>query len=165
MVHYKYMIAGVMIQMMDILTPELITDVSGTTKSMVLQELCMLTANTTQVRNYRGFLTAIVNRERLMSTGIGMGVAVPHARTSAVSDMVMAIGRSREGIDFESLDGLPVHIIILIGGPDRRRDDFLGLIAQVGKLFYESNFMERLLEAPTPSDMLTLISERTATPR
>lgn len=150
--------------MIDILTPELITDLVGATKPAVLQELCQLASTAPQVKNYRGFLAAIMNRERLMSTGIGMGVAVPHARTSAVTDMVMAVGRSRAGIDFEALDGLPVNIVILIGGPDRHRDDFLALIAQVGKLFYTSNFMERLLAAPTPCDMLNLITEHTASP-
>ncbi len=70
-----------------------------------------------------------------MSTGIGMGLAIPHAKIPSVTDFVMAVGRSLEGIEFDSLDDLPVNIVILIGSSDTQGPISSGSIAKIGGLF------------------------------
>ena len=134
-------------------------DISAKTKHEALVELCGVLANDPRVIDPQRFLDALMKREKVMSTGIGMGVAIPHAKTSAVKDIVIAFGRCKQGINFESLDGSVVYIIILIGAPEHKREEFLNLIAYIGKLFTESDFKQRFLEAEYPSHMVKLVME------
>ncbi len=136
-----------------------IGDIEATTKDEALVEMCAMIEGAEAVPDCESFLNALRERERIMSTGIGMGVAVPHTKLNSVSDFVVAIGRSRKGIDFESLDGLPVRVVVLMAGPARKRTAFLHLMASVGAVFNRPSFMERFLEAPTHGDMHRLILE------
>jgi mannitol/fructose-specific phosphotransferase system IIA component (Ntr-type) len=143
----------------DILTVERVCDVQALTKDEVLAELCALVSTAPEVTDPSAFLHAIRARETAMSTGIGMGVAIPHAKIPSVTDFVMAVGRSRQGIEFDSLDGLPVHIVILMGSSDTQASDFLKLIARIGGLFNSPEFKERFLEAASPAEMYRLLAE------
>ena len=135
-------------------------DISATTKDKALVELCDMVVDDASVIDPRGFLNAILEREKVMSTGIGMGVAIPHAKTSSIKDFVIAFGRCKKGIDFESLDGLPVTIIILIGAPENKRKEFLNLIAHIGKLFNESDFKQRFLDTESPAQIVKLFMQK-----
>jgi len=139
------------------LTVEHVRDLSAETKGEALSELCDILAGTPAVVNRDGFLQAIIRRERVMSTGIGNGIAIPHARTHAVSGFVVAVGRIGNGIEFEALDGLPVQVIILMGAPERKKAEFLDLIAEIGSIFSEPGFLQRFLEAGTPEEMFRLL--------
>jgi mannitol/fructose-specific phosphotransferase system IIA component (Ntr-type) len=143
----------------EILTVERVCDLKSTRKDEVLVELCGLASSAPEVTDPHAFLQAIRARETVMSTGIGMGIAIPHAKIPSVTDFVMAAGRSRRGIDFDSLDGLPVHIVILIGSSDTQASDFLKLMARIGGLFNRSGVKERFLDAKTPEDMYRLLAE------
>jgi len=138
---------------------ERIRDIAAKTKNEALLEMCRMIEDVPEITDRSSFLDAIMERERIMSTGIGMGVAIPHAKIPSVKDFVIAIGRSREGIDFEALDDLPVNIIVLMVGPARKRSEFLNLMAAAGDIFNRPDFMARFLEADTPSDILALMSE------
>ena len=148
-------------EILEIITAHHIRDVSASTRDEVLVELCDVVADASEVTDPEGFLQAIRDREKLMSTGIGHGIAIPHARTSSVSDFVLVVGRSKKGIDYESLDGLPVHIIILMGAPERKRKEFLTLISKVGELFIDNVFKEQFLDAGSSSEMTRLLKEKT----
>lgn len=143
----------------DIISPNLICDLKAETKDEVLVELCNLSADAPGMVNPSGFLKAIKGSEKVMSTGLGMGIAIPHARTSSVSDFIIAIGRTRKGMDFESLDGAPVYIIILLGGPVGKRNDFLKLIAKIGSLFIGQDFIKNFLDANSPQEMYNLLDK------
>lgn len=143
----------------EILSVDRIRDLSATTKRDVLEEMCALAATAPEVTDPEAFLRAILARETAMSTGIGMGVAIPHAKIPAITDLVMAVGRSRQGIDFDSLDGLPAHIVVLMGASDHQNLDFLKLIGKVGALFNQPGFTEHLLRAETPEEMFRLLTE------
>ncbi len=144
----------------EILTVDRIRDLTATTKKEALEELCALAATAPEVTDPESLLRALQARETAMSTGIGMGIAIPHAKIPSVTDLVMAVGRSRRGIDFDSLDGLPAHIFILMGASDRQNLEFLKLIGKVGALFNQTGFAERFLRAKTPEEMYTLMSEQ-----
>ncbi|MHB9028500.1 MAG: PTS sugar transporter subunit IIA [Candidatus Latescibacterota bacterium] len=143
----------------EILSVERIRDITATTKDDVLVELCGLAATVPQVTDPEDFLRAIRARERAMSTGIGMGVAIPHAKIPSVQDFVMAVGRSIPGVDFDSLDGLPVHIIILVGASDHQSLEFLKLIGKIGAIFNRGGFIPRFLAADGPEEMFRLLTE------
>jgi mannitol/fructose-specific phosphotransferase system IIA component (Ntr-type) len=142
----------------DIITPERIRDLASSRKDDAIVELWELAAVAPEVTDPPAFLRAIRARETAMSTGIGMGLAIPHAKIPSVTDFVIALGRSREGIDFDSLDGLPAHIVILMGASDTQASDFLKLMARIGGMFSHAGFKERFLEAKTPDDMYRLIA-------
>jgi len=141
------------------LAPDRVCDISAGTKDDVLAELCVLAARDKAVTDPGRFLAAIRVREKVMSTGIGSGIAIPHVKLGSVKDFVMAVGRSCEGIDFEALDGKPVHILILIGSPDKRSQDFLGLMARVGALFDRPEMRRRFLDASSHEDIYRLICD------
>jgi mannitol/fructose-specific phosphotransferase system IIA component (Ntr-type) len=143
----------------DILTPDRIKDVRSRTKEGVLRELTKLASTAPEVSDTEAFLKAIRTRETAMSTGIGMGIAMPHAKIPSISDLVMAVGRSKKGIDFDSLDGLPVHIIIMVGSSDNQNVEFLKLIAKIGAFFNKRGNKELFLEAKTPEQMYRILTD------
>lgn len=134
-----------------------IVDIASTSKDDAIAGVWGTVSGNPAVVEPERFLEAVMERELIMSTGIGSGIAIPHAKTSAVSDFVIAVGRIREGMDFESLDGLPVQIIILMGAPERKRTEFLSLIARIGAVFNTPGFKDDFLGADSPEDMKTLL--------
>ncbi len=142
----------------DLIKADHIIDISAKTKDDVLVEMCDLLTDSHEVIDSEGLLDAVRERENLMSTGIGHGIAIPHAQTQSVRDFVIAVGRCKKGMDFESLDGLPVHVIILTGVPGRKRLEFLSLIAKIGELFIDPSFKERFLAAGSPLEMAQLLA-------
>jgi mannitol/fructose-specific phosphotransferase system IIA component (Ntr-type) len=136
---------------------EQIADIASTSKDIAIAGVWKTVSGNPAVAEPERFLDAIMARELIMSTGIGSGIAIPHAKTSAVTDFVIAVGRIREGMDFESLDGLPVQIIILMGAPERKRTDFLSLIARIGSVFNTPGFKEDFLDADSPEAMKALL--------
>jgi nitrogen PTS system EIIA component len=147
-----------MMDLANILTVDRIRDLESSNKGDVITELCGLLATAPEVTDPAGFLQAIRARETVMSTGIGMGIAIPHAKIPSVTDFVMAAGRSRAGIDFDSLDDKPVHIVLLLGSSDTQAGAFLKLIARIGELFNRPGYKERFLEAKTPIEMYRLLA-------
>jgi mannitol/fructose-specific phosphotransferase system IIA component (Ntr-type) len=143
----------------EIVTVDRIRDLAAVTKEGALAELCTLAATAPEVTDPEAFLRAICARETAMSTGIGMGVAIPHAKIPSITGLVMAVGRSKKGIDFDSLDGLPAYIIILMGASDHQNPEFLKLIGKIGVLFNRTGFTERFLLTETPEEMYTLLIE------
>jgi len=103
------------------------------------------------------FVSAIVRRENMESTGIGLGVAIPHARTKAVSSIVLAFGRSDSGVDFSSLDGKPSHLIFLIAAPEEQKTEYIMTLARLSKLLRKDEVRIGLNKAGSPDDVLRVI--------
>jgi fructose-specific phosphotransferase system IIA component len=101
---------------------------------------------------------ALLERERVMSTGIGGGVAIPHAQSPAVRTLAVALARPAKGIEFESLDEKPVRLVFMIVGPEER-GGFIRILARISRLLYSGDLQARLLEAKTPTDVLATIAE------
>ena len=143
----------------DILTVDRIRDLKSRTKEGVLRELARTASTASEVSDPEAFLKALRVRETAMSTGIGMGIAIPHAKIPSVSNLVMAVGRSKKGIDFDSLDGLPVHIVIMVGASDKQNVEFLKLIAKIGAFFNKQGNKEQFLEAKNPQEMYRVLTD------
>ncbi len=143
-----------------ILAADCICELEVSNKSAALKELARLAGVTPQVSDTEKFLEDIRAREMIMSTGIGSGIAIPHARSSALNDLVMAVGRSRDGIEYESLDGLPVNIIILLGAPEKNKGLFLEIFAGIGAMFSRSGVRGQFLKADNPEEMKRLFVEQ-----
>jgi mannitol/fructose-specific phosphotransferase system IIA component (Ntr-type) len=117
------------------------------TKDDALRELAGVVASAPEVNDAAGLLDAIFERERIMSTGIGLGIAIPHAKIPSVSDFVVGFGKVRGGLDFNSLDGKPVHFIVLIAGPHDQQERYLQLLARITLKLKDAAVRRRLSEA------------------
>ena len=105
-------------------------------------------------------LEILKQRESLGSTGIGDGVAIPHGKISDLNDIVIAFGRSIDGIPFDSLDGKPVHLLFLLLAPENSAGQHLKILAKISKMLKEPGFRKRLLKARSQSDLYKIIIEQ-----
>lgn len=148
-----------MILLSKMLAPERIIDLISSKKEAALKELVHVIGTAPEVADRKEFYREIIEREKVMSTGIGIGLAVPHVKTNSVSNFVMAIGRKPEGIQFDSLDGQPVQLIVMIGASAKQKDDFLKVLAQVVLLFKNTRFRKKIMDVKKSEQVLELIME------
>ncbi len=141
----------------DLILPERVLELNCGTKHEALAQLSAKCAEDPRVSDGEAFLRAILRREEQVSTGVGMGIAIPHVKIPEVSDYVAAVGRSRRGIPFDALDGQPVHLIFMIGASDRQTRDFVKILAQITHLLKPTATREALMVADIPHPFLELI--------
>lgn len=137
-----------------------LTDLEGKTKKAVVMELVeVLAKKKSQLKNVDKVVEAIMKRESTGSTGIGQGVAIPHAKSEDVSKIVASLGISKAGIDFDSLDGEPVYIIFLMVAPPESISEHLQAIAKISRLLKDKFFRQSLRDAQTASEIIKIIKE------
>lgn len=127
-----------------------VVDLKGTTKEEVLREMADALAPAPQVTDRDDLLEKILERERALSTGVGVGLALPHVKIPSVRDFVIGIGRHREGVDFQSIDGKPAHIVVMIGCHESQSGDYIKVLSKLVRALKEKDFQERVMEAPSP---------------
>lgn len=149
--------AGIGIKLHEYIRPERIIDLEATTKKEALAELCGLIADDPCVLDPKVFLREIYDREELASTGVGLGVAIPHVKIPEVTDYVICVGRKTEGMEFDSLDGQPARLIFMIGASVQQTRDFVKMLARVMRLIKSGMTRVRLLEAELPDGFLDII--------
>jgi len=133
----------------------ILLDLKGRTKEDVIKELAEILKKEKDIVDFEGFVSAVFTREKMVSTGIGYEVAVPHARTDTVEDVVIAFGRSKEGFDFDAIDKRPVKLVFLIGTPAKKKlSAYLKLLAHLSRLLQKEDFRKRLLAASNPKEIL-----------
>ncbi len=115
-------------------------------KTAALTELVDVLARLPEVEDRNELLQAILQRERDLSTAMGFGFAVPHAKIFSVRRFVMAIGLSKEGIDFDAIDGQPVHLVVMIAGPVDRQRRYLQLLRQVTLILRDKEKRLQIME-------------------
>ena len=104
----------------------------------------------------------VMEREKLSSTGIGSGIAIPHAKMVRLKNHIAVFGRSRIGIPFDSIDGKPVHLIFLILGPQGANEAHLKILARISKFLHDTTFRDRLLTADTAHQIYEAIAAKDA---
>jgi len=105
-------------------------------------------------------LDAVLTRERTQSTGTGAGIAIPHGKCNAVKELVMAIGITQEPIEFQSIDGKPVTILILLVSPANQTGPHIQALARISRLMLNQEFKTRLENAGSAEDVYELLSEQ-----
>lgn len=142
----------------EILTPNMIVpDLTGNDKSEVLQELAACLAREHSEIEVKDLVAVLEERERLGSTAIGDGIAIPHGKLRGVSQILGVFGRHPKGVDFESLDGRPTHLFFLLVAPEDSMSLHLKALARVSRLFKDASFRERLVNAKDTQEMYRLI--------
>ncbi|MDI6794603.1 MAG: PTS sugar transporter subunit IIA [bacterium] len=138
-------------------------NLSASDKDGVLAELIDILVKAGKITERENALSAIMKREELMSTGIGHGVAIPHAKSDAVKELVSAFGCSQDGIDFQSLDGEPAYIFFLLLSPADEATGFhIKALARISRLLKHKYFREVLRKAQTPEEVLSLLKKEEA---
>jgi len=146
-----------MFKLANMITADRVIDLKATTKNDALKELFTAMEGVPEITNGKDFEKSVLEREQILTTGIGSEIAIPHVKIPSVSSFVMAIGRSKPGIDFDALDGKPVHIVILIGSSDRQRDEFLKVLDKVVQLFKDEAFRKKILKARDGQEVVNLL--------
>ncbi|HEY9578180.1 MAG TPA: fructose-specific PTS transporter subunit EIIC [Pseudobacillus sp.] len=144
----------------DLLTKEtIILDLQSADKASVIDELVEKLAQADRLIDQQQYKEAILAREAQSTTGIGEGIAIPHAKTSAVKAPAIAFGRSRAGIDYEALDGQPSHLFFMIAAPEEANDTHLETLSCLSSFLMDTAFRQKLDAAQTEKEVLAAINE------
>ena len=136
-----------------------ITDLLGRSKHAVIEELVELMATSENITRREAFRRAVLDREAIMSTGIGLGIAIPHARLRSVKDFVIAVGRSKHPIAYDAFDGEPVFIVIMIAANENQQQEYLKVVAKLIRVLRDSSSRRRVLEAAGPEEVMQILVE------
>jgi PTS system nitrogen regulatory IIA component len=134
----------------------------GRNKNDVLNELATHLASIRPGIDAQVLGRALAERELLASTAIGDGIAIPHGRLESVDNLIGVLGRSVEGLDFESIDGKPTHLIFMLVAPSAATGTHLKALARLSRLFRDGLFRKHLLDAPDSVAMFQTIQEEDA---
>jgi PTS system nitrogen regulatory IIA component len=150
-------------RVVDILKEELIVpELQSSTKTDVLRELAYhLAAYYSQIQAEQ-LVSVLLDRERLGTTAIGEGIAIPHGKLPGLKNVVAVFGRSLQGIDCHSLDGAPTRLFFLLVAPEDSAGIHLKALARISRLLKEKTFRERLLQSPTQAELYRVICEEDA---
>ncbi|MBK8205739.1 MAG: PTS sugar transporter subunit IIA [Planctomycetes bacterium] len=139
------------------LHPErVIMELKSTSKRDALIEIVEDLGKSDAVTNVDALKAAILEREEIMSTGVGLTIAVPHAKLASVKAFTLGIARSAKGIDYDSLDGQPVKIIVTIAAPDNDQNTYLRVLAAVMHVLRDEGKRAGILAAATPADVISV---------
>jgi PTS system nitrogen regulatory IIA component len=150
-------------KVIDFLAPEsIVATLEAKTKPAVLAELSAHMAKVVPGVEAEALRKVLEERELLASTAIGDGIAIPHGKLDSVGHLVGALGRAVQGIEFESIDGKPTHLVFMLVAPASSTGVHLKALARLSRLFRDADFRKRLLEAPSADAMYQVISEEDA---
>jgi len=136
-----------------------LADMTQKDKSETLKELTHLLFERKGLKGVDAALDQIIAREGTESTGIGHGIAVPHARVSGLKTLHCAVGRFKDGIDFSSVDKKPVHLVFLICYPPTQQTTYLNFVATVAKLLRDDSHLKAMLKAESNKDVFDVLHE------
>jgi nitrogen PTS system EIIA component len=134
----------------------------ASSKPGVLRELVGLLLRTEPDLDPNALVETLDRREKLQSTGIGHGVAIPHGRTTDVPRIIACVGRSVEGVDFQSLDGQPTFLFFTLFVPESAQGAHLKALARLSRLLKDTDTRQRLRDAPDGAAMYQVIQEEDA---
>ena len=149
-----------MMKIMDYLKEEwVIPDLKGMDKQSILRELSSVLVKPCQVASVEELLQVLLDREKLGSTGIGEGIAIPHGRLKKLKKFFISFGRSTQGVDFDSIDRNPSRLFFLVMAPENSAVDNLKLLSRIVALLKDASFKKRLMEASSQKELFQIISE------
>lgn len=144
----------------DLLSPDVIRiPLENVEKNKIIEELVDILDRSQKLQDRDAVLTAVLERERVMSTGMGEGVAIPHAKSDGVTSLVAAFGITKQDIDFQSIDEKPVRLIFLLVGPLDQTGPHLKVLSRISRLMHRREFRDRLAGSHSSEDVIDAISK------
>ena len=137
----------------------ILTDFKSKDKIDIINELIDLYKNDKKVNDLEKARTAVLEREKIMSTGVGKGFAIPHGKSNGVNDVIAAFGKTKHDIDYDALDGDPVHHVFLLIGRDDMVSKHIKLLSRISRLMNNDEFRDRLLEASTEENIINIFKK------
>ena len=146
--------------LIDLISPEVVkVPLASKNKPEVLRELVQVLKDAGKIKDFDRVLDAIHKREDLGSTGLELGIAVPHAKTDSVQSLTLSIGISQQGIDFNALDGKPSHLFFLMLAPPSQSGPHIEALAEIAKLSKSRAFCDSLIHSRTAEEVVNLFRE------
>ena len=147
-------------KIMDYLDEErVMANLQGVDKASILRELAGVLVSPCKAASVDELLQVLLDREKLGSTGIGEGIAIPHGRLKKIKNFFISFGRSVKGVDFDSIDRKPSQLFFLVIAPENSAVDNLKLLSRIVTLLKEPSFKKRLIGAPSRQELFKVISE------
>jgi len=137
----------------------ILSDLKGTGKVEVLEEMVDALCSRAARVERASLLSALLEREKLGSTGIGHGVAVPHGRVKGLDEIILFFARSRKGVDFDSMDKMPVHLFFVIIVPEHAVAAHLKILASISHLLKNQEFRAKLMRSGKESEIYRIIAD------
>ena len=129
-------------------------------KFQAIEELARVFEGSGFCNDIDSLINALKEREEIMSTGIGVGIAIPHAKINSVREMAFAVGISENGIDFDSMDGHPVKLIILVIAGEKQHKDYLRLLSNIMAILKKEPVKERIIQSSSPEEIIEIFSSQ-----
>lgn len=150
-----------MIHISKYMDPTLVTIFNKDVRSRedALQALVDLLDGAGKLHDRDSFYAAIMEREKIVSTGIGMGVAIPHAKLFSYDDFFIAIGVLQRGVDWNALDNTPVRLIFMIGGPDDKQTEYLQILSNLTGAIKDEERRKKILTLNSKEAIIQLFSQ------
>ncbi len=136
-----------------------IAQLQSSQKEDVINELINLFQNDPRVVNLEKVREAVLEREKIMSTGVGKGFAIPHGKTVAVNDILAAFGKTKKPIEYQALDSQPVNLIFLLVGKDNLVSRHIKLLSRISRMMNKDDFRSKLLEASSKEEIIELFKK------
>ena len=147
-----------MISLSEILNAECVRlNLAARSKEEVITEMAHLLVEAGKLADSTSLIIALMERERMVSTGIGKGIAIPHAILNEINETVLAFGRKREGLSFDALDRKPVRLIFLLAGPKNQELAHLQVLSRLVRFLRDSDFRNALLEAEEVGEVMDFL--------
>ena len=140
-------------------TNKILTGFNSEDKNDVINELVDLLKDDKRVVNLEDVRKCVFEREEKMSTGVGKGFAIPHGKTNSVEDILAAFGKSETPIEYNSLDGEPVHLIFLLIGKENLLAKHIKLLSRISRMMNNEEFRKKLVEAESKEEIQKIFQE------
>ena len=134
-------------------------ELNSKTKEDVIKEMVKILDENGKLLDVDKYLQAVIDRESEFSTGIGMGIAIPHGKSSGVKEPALVFGRSKEGIDYQSMDDELAHIFFLIAVPEESSNEHLKILGQISRKLMHKELRDSLMKAKSPEEIITLLEQ------
>jgi len=150
-----------MISITDLLSELCVIDeLKAKTKKEVLYELSEILLEEKPSLDSAAVVEVLLDREKLGSTGIGEGIAIPHGKMASLERLIVSFGRSTRGVDFEALDGKPAYLFFLLMAPENSAGQHLKALAKISRMLKDETFRQSLMKAESKTDLYNLIREK-----
>lgn len=143
-------------------TEVIIPELKSIDKYEVIDELIRLFSSDPRVEDIEDVRKSVFDREKVLSTGIGKGFAIPHGKSDSIKEIIAAFGRSVEGIDYEALDGQPVNLVFLLVGRNDMISTHIKLLSRISRMMNNDDFRTRLLNASNAEEIYNIFLEEEA---
>ncbi len=137
----------------------IIPDLKGQNKEEVINELIDLFKDDERINDIEKVRSAVLEREKIMSTGVGKGFAIPHGKTNAVNEIIAAFGKTKRDIDYDALDGQSVHLVFLLVGKDNLVSTHIKLLSRISRMMNKDEFRQKLIDANSTEEIFEIFKQ------